>query len=258
MRSVWKGHIRFSLVSIPVAIYNATDRGNAVSFRQLHKKDNGRIGYVKRCKVCDEEVSKSDIVKGYEYESDAYVLVEPEELENLQLKSTKIIDIEAFVDQDEVHPSLFDKPYYAGPNGDVALQPYHLLRETLVKTKKFGVGRVVIRERENVVLVAPYKRGLIIYELRYDEELRDINKVPDLDEVQVEAKQIELAETLMKTMEKPMADIELKDRYYDSVRALIDAKVAGREVITVAEEDDATPMVDIMDALKQSIELTKA
>jgi len=257
MRSVWKGHIRFSLVSIPVAIYNATDRGNAISFRQLHKTDNSPIGYVKRCKSCNEEVSKSDIVKGYEYQDDQYVLVSQDELESLQLKSTKIIEIEAFVNQSEVHPRLFDKPYFAGPNGDIAMQPYHLLRETLEKSKKYAVGRVVIRERENAVLIAPYGRGLIIYELRYDEELRDINKVPDLDEVQIDAKQLELSQTLMKTMEKPMKDLEFKDRYYDAVRELVEAKIAGKEVVKVSEEEDAAPMVDIMEALKQSIEMSK-
>jgi len=258
MRSVWKGHIRFSLVSIPVAIYNATDRGNAVRFRQLHKTDNGPIGYQKKCKVCDEEVSKSDIVKGYEYQDDSYVLVKPEDLESLELKSTKIIEIEAFVDQEEVHPLLFDKPYFAGPNGDVALQPYPLLRETLKQSKKYAVGRVVIRERENAVLIAPHKRGLIVYELRYDEELRDISKVPDLDEVQVDQQQLELSKTLMGTMNKSMKDLEFKDRYYDAVREMIEAKIAGKEVVKMAEEEDAPAMVDIMDALKASIEMTKA
>lgn len=256
MRSVWKGHIRFSLVSIPVAIYNAVGYGNKVSFRQLHRHDNGAIGYKKVCKTCDEEVSKEDIVKGYEYEDDRYVLVEPEDFESLELKSTKIIDIEAFVDAAEVHPSLFDKPYYAGPEGEVGLQPYHLLREALTKSKKYAVGRVVIRERENAVLIAPHKNGLIIYELRYDEELRDIEKVPDLEAVEVDKAQLKMAETLIDSMNKSMDDIELKDRYYSAVQEMIKAKIAGKEVVTMADEEVA-PVVDIMDALKQSIEMAK-
>ncbi|NND33594.1 MAG: Ku protein, partial [Saprospiraceae bacterium] len=136
MRAIWKGHIRFSLVTIPIRMYSAIESSQSISFRQLHKEDNGPIGYQKVCKVCDEKVTGSDIVKGYEYESDQYVIVEDQDLQKIKLKSTKVIDIEAFVNADEVNPALFDSPYFAGPDGEVASKAYSLLCQTLKDSNK--------------------------------------------------------------------------------------------------------------------------
>ena len=137
MRSVWKGHIRFSLVTIPVRLYNAIESSQTISFRQLHKKDNSPIGYDKKCKACGETVKSEDILKGYEYAPDQYVIMESSDLEKIKLKSNKIIDIEAFVKKEEVNPALFDTPYFAGPDGDVATKAYGLLKECLDQTHRF-------------------------------------------------------------------------------------------------------------------------
>lgn len=136
MRSIWKGHIRFSLVTIPVQIFNGIESKTSISFNQLHKEDNGRVGYVKVCKTCDQKMERDDIVKGYQYEKDQYVIIKKEELEGLKLKSTRAIDIEAFVDMEEVHPSRFESVYYVGPQGEVAQQTFSLLRQVLENTGK--------------------------------------------------------------------------------------------------------------------------
>lgn len=252
MRSIWKGHIRFSLVTIPIRIYNAIETSETISFKQLHKEDNGPIGYDKRCRKCNKIVKMEDIVKGYQYEPDQFVIIDPEDLDKLKLKSTKVIEIEGFVDADEVPATLYDSPYYAGPDGDVAAKTFALLIATLKESGKLGIGKVVLRDRESVVLLAPEENGLLLYKLRYPNEIRNISEVPKLDGVKADKKELELAKTLVDSMTKKFDDIELKDTYKDAVKDLIQAKIEGKEIVTVEEEEK--PVVDIMTALKQSID----
>ncbi len=252
MRSIWKGHIRFSLVTIPICIYNAIETSESISFNQLHREDNGPIGYDKRCKKCNKVVKSEDIVKGYQYEPDQYVIIEPKDLEKLKLKSTKVIEIEGFVDSSEVHPTLYDTPYFAGPDGDVASKTFALLCATLKDTGKLGIGKVVIRDRENVVLLSPQENGLLLYKLRYPEEIRKISEVPKLNGLLADKEQLKLARTLVDSMSIPFSKIKLQDKYKDAVKELIKAKIAGKEIVTIEEEEK--PVVDIMTALKKSIE----
>jgi DNA end-binding protein Ku len=253
MRPIWKGHIRFSLVTIPISIYNAIETSETISFKQLHKEDNGPIGYDKRCKKCNKIVKNEDIVKGYQYEPDQFAIIEPEDLAKLKLKSTKVIEIEGFVDAEEVPATLYDTPYYAGPDGDVSAKTFALLIATLKDSGKLGIGKVVIRDRESVVLLSPEKNGLLLYKLRYPNEVRKITEVPQLDGTTADKQQLKLARTLVDSMIKPFAEIKLKDTYKDAVKELIKAKIQGKEVATVEEEEEKAP-VDIMTALKQSIE----
>jgi DNA end-binding protein Ku len=257
MRSIWKGHIRFSLVTIPVQIFNGLEDDGDLSFKQLHDKDNGKINYKKICSACNEEVAFGDIAKGYEYEPDRFVVFKKEELTNIKLKSTKIIDIDAFVDISEVHPSRFEALYFVGPNGEIANPTYHLLKEALLKSGKAGVGKVVIRDREDVVLLMPEKDGILMYKLRYPYEVRDIKEVPDVKETKVDDKQLELANTLINSMLKPFADVAFVDHYKDAVMEMVQQKVNGKQVVTVDSKEDAPPVVDIMDALRKSIEDAK-
>lgn len=256
MRAIWKGHIRFSLVTIPIRIYNAIETSNNISFRQLSKEDHSPIGYQKISKKSGKPVKNEDIVKGYQYEPDQYVIVEEEDFEKVKLKSTKIIEIEGFVKASEVHPTLYDTPYYAGPDGDVAAKAYALLRETLKETGKLGIGRVVLRDRESIMLMAPKDNGLLLYKLRYPDEVRSIQQVPQLDGMEADKDQLKLAHTLVDSMTTKLEDIELKDRYHEALKDMIMAKVEGKEIISVTEEE--RPVVDIMTALKQSIDQAKS
>lgn len=255
MRAIWKGHIRFSLVTIPIRMYSAIESKRSLSFRQLHKDDNGPIGYQKYCKVCEEKVSTSDIIKGYEYESDQYVIIADEDLQKVKLKSTKVIDIEAFVDASEVNPALFDSPYFAGPDGEVATKAYSLLCQTLKDSNKLGIGKVVLRDRESVVLIAPEGNGLMMYKLRYPNELRSMDDVPDVGAHDADEAQLKLAATLVDSMSKSFVELELEDKYHQAVMEIIEAKIAGQEIVTLAEEE--APVVDIMTALQESINQAK-
>lgn len=256
MRAIWKGHIRFSLVTIPIRIYSAIDTAHTIRFNQLSRETKNPVGYDKKDKVTGETLKNTDIVKGYQYEPGQYVIVEDEDFEKVKLKSTKVIEIAGFVDKSEVHPTLYESPYFAGPDSEVAGKTYALLKQTLEETGKIGVGKVVLRDRENLVLLTPHGKGLMLYKLRSPEEVRDINEVPNLsDEVEADKDQLKLAKTLVDSMAKSFKDIDTKDRYHDALKEIIDAKIKGREVVTVSEEEPE--VVDIMTALKKSIEEAK-
>ena len=255
MRAIWKGHIRFSLVTIPVRIYNAIDTAQTIRFNQINKNTNSPIRYEKRDKKTGEVVKNEDIVKGYQYEPDQYAIIEPEDFEKIKLKSTKIIEIEGFVDTKDVHPTLFDTPYFAGPDGEVAAKAYGLLCQTLKDSGKMGIGKVVLRDRESVMLMAPQDKGLLLYKLRYPEEIRDIKDVPQLDEVEADKDQLKLARTLVESMTTTLDKLELTDKYHGALKEMIENKIKGKEVVSYVEEEK--PVVDIMTALKQSIDQAK-
>lgn len=256
MRAIWKGHIRFSLVTIPIRIYNAIDTGKSISFKLLSKEGSNPVKYEKRDKVTGDLLRQEDIVKGYEYEPGQFVVVEPEDFEKVKLKSSKVIEIEGFVNREEVHHSLFDAPYFAGPDGDVAGKTYSLLCQTMEETGKVGVGKVVLRDRESMVLLTPHKSGILIYKLRYPEEVRAIDAVPNMPEDEKPAKeQMDMAKLLVDSMSKNFEDIKLEDKYNNALREMISSKIEGKEIVTVSEEEPE--VVDIMTALKASIDAAK-
>ncbi len=258
MKTIWKGHIRFSLVNIPIQLYSAVNSGSEIRFNQLHKKDFGRIRYKKVCSTCDDVMATDDIVKGFQYEDDKYVVVEKNEFKNIRHKSTKVIEVEAFVELDEVHPSRFEAIYYVGPREAAAGATYNLFIAALEKTGKAGVGKVVLRDKEDVVLLVAHKKRLLMYKLRYPEELKQIEDVPEVVLNDVADEQLQLAETLIKSLEKDFEKVEFFDEYQHKMRNLIDAKIEGKELVQ-PEEAEEEAIMDITDALKASIEnATKA
>jgi DNA end-binding protein Ku len=255
MRAIWKGHIQFSLVTIPVRIYNAIDTGQTISFNLLTKEGHNPVSYEKKDKVTGKPLRAEDIVKGYQYEPGQFVIMEEEDLSKVKLKSEKIIEIEGFVKSEEVHPTLFEAPYFIGPDGDIAAKTYGLLCQTLKDSGKIGVGKVVLRDRETPVLITPHEGGVLMYRLRYPNEIRNMKEVPQLLEVKADKEQLKLAKTLVDSMTTKFSKIEMKDHYFDALKAMIDAKIAGKEIVMVTEEEPK--VVDIMTALKASIDAAK-
>src|SRR6266436_8621224 len=201
MRSIWKGHIRFSLVTIPIRIYNAVDTAEqAIRFNQLHKEDNGAVGYEKKCKKCGKALTAEEIVKGYQFEPEQYVIVSPEDVEKIKLKSTKVIEIEGFIDASEVHPTLYESPYFAGPDGLVAAKTYSLLTQALKASGKVGVGKVVLRDREEVVMISPLEGGIVLYKLRSPTELRKMESVPQIEKKDINKEELKLSLSLVDSM----------------------------------------------------------
>src|SRR5437868_14638282 len=232
MRSIWKGHIRFSLVTIPIRIYNAVDTTEqAIRFNQLHKEDNGPVGYDKKCKKCGKVLGTEEIVKGYQFEPEQYVVVSSEDFEKLKLKSTKVIEIEGFIDATEVHPSLYESPYLAGPDGPVAAKTYALLGEALKASGKVGVGKVVLRDREEAMMIAPQDGGIMLYRLRQTSEVRKMADVPQLERKDINKDELKLSISLVESMASTLGELDLTDRYKEALREIIDAKIAGKEVV---------------------------
>jgi DNA end-binding protein Ku len=255
MRAIWKGHIQFSLVTIPVRIYNAIDSGQTISFNLLTKEGHNPVSYEKKDKVTGQTLRTEDITKGFQYEPGQYVIIDQEDLDKVKLKSEKVIEIEGFVDSSEVHPTLYEAPYYIGPDGDVAAKTYGLLSHTLKETGRIAVGKVVLRDRETPVLLSPHEGGMVMYRLRYPNEVRSMREVPQLIDVKPEKEQLKLAKTLVDSMTTKFSNIEMKDHYYEALKNIIDAKIAGKEIVMRTEE--APKVVDIMTALKASIDAAK-
>jgi DNA end-binding protein Ku len=259
MRSIWKGHIRFLLVAIPVRIYNAIETSEKIQFNQLHREDFGPIGYDKRCKKCDQVVTNDQITKGYQYETDRWAIVEPDDIAKIKIKTTKAVDIVGFVDRDEIPSTFYDSPYFTGPDGPVSEKPYALLREVMKQTGKIAVGKVVLRDREDLVAVFPHEEGLVLQKLHYPHELRKMQDVPDLENVQkldsakLNKNELKLATTLVQEMATTLAEIDTDDNYYNALRTLIDSKIQGKQVAEF-EPVEEVPRLDIMSALKQSLQ----
>jgi len=254
MRSIWKGHIRFLLVAIPVRIYNAIETSEKIQFNQLHRDDYGPIGYDKRCKKCGQVVTNDQITKGYQYESDRYAIVEPEDIAKIKIKTTKAVDIIGFVDANEIPTTFFDSPYYAGPDGPVAEKPYALLREVMKQTGKIGVGKVVLRDREDLVALFPHEKGLVLQKLHYPHELRSIDNVPEIDGAQkLDKNELKLATTLVEQMTTSLEEIDTIDNYHEALKTLIESKIKGKKTVEF-EEIEELPRLDIMSALKKSLQ----
>jgi DNA end-binding protein Ku len=254
MRSIWKGHIRFLLVAIPIRVYNAIEASEKIQFNQLHRDDFGPIGYDKRCKKCGQIVTTDQITKGFQYEPDRFALIEPEEIAKVKIKTTKAIDIIGFVDSSEIPTTFFDSPYYLGPDGAVAEKPYALLRQVLKDTGKIGLAKVVLRDREDLVAVFPLENGIVLQKLRYPAEIRKVEEVPDLEkEPKLDKKELMLATSLVEQMVTSFADVDTVDHYHEALRKLIDQKIKGKKV-TEFEKEEELPRLDIMTALKKSLQ----
>jgi DNA end-binding protein Ku len=247
MRSIWKGHIRFLLVAIPVRVYNAIESSEKIQFNQLHRDDYGPIGYDKRCKKCGQVVTNDQITKGYQYEPERY-----------EIKTTKAVDIIGFVDRDEIPTTFYDAPYFAGPDGSVSEKPYALLREVMKQTGKVGIGKVVLRDREDLVAVFPHEDGLVLQKLHYPHELRKMQDVPDLEGVQnltpqkLNKNELKLATTLVQEMTTTLGEVDTEDNYHAALKSLIESKIKGKKVVEFEVEE--LPRLDIMSALKKSLQ----
>jgi DNA end-binding protein Ku len=236
MRSIWKGYMRFSLVTIPIRIYSAVDSGETIRFNQLHKDDHGPVGYEKKCKKCGKALTNEEIVKGYQFEPEQYVIVTSDDLAKIKLQSTRIIEIEGFIDASEVPPALYEAPYYAGPDGAVAAKAYTLLSEALKAAGKAGIGKVVLRDREETVMISPMDGGLALFKLRQPEELRKMSEVPQIERREVNPDELKLSISLVETMSASLKEIDFADRYRDALREMIEAKIQGKDVVSAPEE----------------------
>lgn len=254
-RAYWKGHLRLSLVSIDVALYAATERDNAVPLRQIHRESGKRVRYQKIAPGIGP-IENDDIVKGFELGDDRYVVLEPDELDEIKLESSRAIRLAQFVEQHEIDPRYYERPYYLTPEGEAAAEGYVVIREALRASKKVGIGQMTMRGREHLVAVKPCGEGLLLETLRYGDEVRDSDRVfDDVPEIDVDPEMLSLAEELIERKTAAFDPSAYQDSYALALRDLIEKKRAGKAVVE-AEGDDSrggAQVIDLMEALKKSL-----
>jgi DNA end-binding protein Ku len=252
--TVWKGYLTFGLLSLPVKLYSAA-RSETVSFNQLHKTDNSRVKQVLYCQLEDKPIQRSDIVKGYEYEKDKYVVVEDEEIKKVAPKTAKTMEVLEFVQSADVDPIFFESSYYLAPD-EAGEKPYALLFEALRKTGCVGVAKIAMHNREHIVILRPGPQGILLHTMYYRDEIRQVDEFRT-DRSLVKEKELELAMTLVQSLQAPFEPEKYKDEYRENLKAMIQAKVEGKEVVAAAPEVHKAPVIDIMEALKASLAQAK-
>jgi DNA end-binding protein Ku len=252
-RPTWKGYIKVSLVTIPVRVYPATESSATISFNQLHAECQTKIQQKKWCPKCDREITSAEVVKGYEFEKGRWVVVSDEDIAKVRTESTKVINLVQFTSADAIDPMYVDKAYYLAPEGNMAADAYSVMREGM--QGKAGIGKVAIHGREYLVAIKPHKQGLVMYTLHHAAEIRTIDQIDELREVRgkVGPAEMKLARQVIESIEGDLDLREYKDEYQEGLRQIIEAKVAGEEI--VAPEEEAPPkVVDLMEALRKSLD----
>jgi len=258
MKTIWKGYLKVSLVSIPIKMYNATTRGRSIKFHMLHDKCNSRIRQEKICPHCERAVDNEEIVKGYQYGKDMYVVVSDEDIQKAQKEATDFIEIVKFVDNTQIPPIYFFDSHFLVPDGKAGAESFGVFHKAMVDTEKAAVGKVVLRNKEHLLSVTPYNDSLIAYTLHYPEEIQDIKtlqELKDLEKVEVNDDNLKLAESLIDNLSGDFILDEYVDEYTETLKEIVRAKAEGEEV-KIAPEVEKGKVVNFMDALEKSVKKT--
>ena len=248
--SAWKGSITFGLVSIPIRLYAAA-RTSRVELHQFHSVCKTRLRQPLFCPTCNRMVDRSEVVKGYEYEDGKYVLLDPDEIKKIAPHSARTMEILAFVKESEIDPLFFDSSYFVVPEEE-GRKAYQLLLQTLEITKRVGIAKVAMHQREYTVFVRPYDRGLTLHTMYFANEIREAPGYGKTEDVKLKPQEVKLAEQLVENLSEPFRLSKYHDEFQDRLKALIEAKQKGREV-TAAPEPHRAPIIDMMAALKKSL-----
>lgn len=255
MRAMWRGAISFGLVNIPIKLYSATE-SKEIKFNYIHEECRTPIKYQRVCPSCDREVTNEEIVKGYEYEKGKYVILKDEDFEKLPLESIKAIEILDFVDIREVDPIYFVKSYFLAP-GEFGLKPYKLLFEAMEKAGRIAIAKVVLRSKENLAVLRVYKNCMLLETIFYPDEIRNPEYLTELQgEVKLHDNELKMAMSLIDSLTSEFKPEKYTSEYREVLSQLIHSKIEGKEVV-VPERPAAEKVIDLMDALKASIQAVK-
>jgi len=240
------------MVAIPIAMYTAT-QDNDIHFNQLHAEDNSRIRYKKTCAHCGKEITSNEIVKGYQYDKDKYVVITDEEIEKIKTEKDKSIQILHFAELNQISPVYYEKTYQAvpEPGGEKA---FELLRSALMAEQKIAIGKTVMGTKDTLMAIIPREEGILISTMFFADEVKEIQK--QYTKPEVSKQELDMAKLLINSMDTPFDPSKYKDEYQVKLRELIEAKISGREVV-VAEPESAGKVIDLMEALKASVEKAK-
>src|SRR5215469_4407384 len=247
--SVWKGHLTFGLVSFPVRLFSAA-RSETISFNLLHKPDHSRIRQMTYCQAEDKPVERGDLVKGYEYEKDHYVVVEEDEIRKVAPKTAKVMEILEFVKADQVDPIYLESSYYVAPD-EGGERPYALLYQALRESKLYALAKVAMHNREHIIVLRPGAKGILSHTMFYQDEIRQVDEFRT-DTSVVKEKELEMAKMLISSLEGDFEPQKYHDTYRDNLQKMIEAKIEGKKVVATPAAHVA-PVIDIMEALKKSL-----
>ena len=252
-RPTWKGFLKVSLVSIPVKVFPATESSETISFNQLHAECQTRIQQKRWCPHCEREVPNSELVKGYEFEKGRYVVVTDEDIAKVRVESTRVINLVQFANDTEIDPIYVDRAYYLAPDGPMAAEAFAVMREGMAG--KAGIGKMALYGREYLVAVRPQKKGIVMYTLHHAAEIRSIDQIEELGSVpsKVKPDEMKLAKQVIATFDAELNLKDYKDEYKEGLRKIIDAKIAGEEIVAPDVAEPAR-VVDLMEALKRSLD----
>ena len=252
MRPLWKGAITFGLISIPVRLYSATE-SKALKFHLLHGADQGRVRYKRVCSKCGKEVDWDDLVKGYEYSKDHYVIFTDEELANLDVESIRAIDVVTFVPSEQIDPIYYDKTYYVAPEQS-GLKAYKLLADAMEAEGQVGVAKVALRDKEHLATVRLMDNVFVLETMHWPDEIRPA-EFEELDKkVQVRDPEVKMARQLIQQLSGDWEPEQFHDDYRERLQAVAERKIEGEEIAVAAEPtEEPAPVVDLMDALKASV-----
>jgi DNA end-binding protein Ku len=253
--SVWKGYLTFGLISIPVRLFSAA-RTERISLNQLHDKCKSRIRQPLYCPTCERMVERSEIVKGYEYEKDQYVLVEDEEIKKIAPPSASTMEILEFVNAADVDPLYLDASYYMVPE-DAGRKAYQLLVATMEEAGRAAIAKLAMHQREYIVLIRPRANGLTLHTMYFADEVREVSEYGQQGEIKVKPEEVRLAKQLVESLAGDFEPGKYHDEYRNRMKELLNAKLEGQEV-AVAPQPQLAPVVDMMEALKKSLEAREA
>jgi len=257
-RSTWKGFLKVSLVNIPIRVFPATESAAALTFNQLHAECQTRIQQKRWCPHCEREVPLSEVVKGYEFAKGRYVVMQEDDFAKVSTPSTRIINLEQFTDETAVDPMYVDRAYYLAPDGQVAGDAYAVMREGM--RGKVGIGKVALYGREYLVAIKAQQHGLVMYTLHHAAEIRTIDQIEELSTVPrtVKPQELKLAKQVVDMFDGELNLKDYKDEYKEELRKIIDARVAGEEYVAAEVEEPPTNVVDLMAALRKSLDAASA
>lgn len=258
MRTIWKGYIKFSLVTIPIKMYTATSR-RIISFDLLHQECGTKIKQERICPHCDKVLSNDELVRGYKYGKDMYVIVTDEDIEAAQKESTDAIEIMKFVDEKDIHPIYYTDSHYLVPDGKAGAEAFALLHKSLLDLNKSAVAKVVMRNREYLYAIRPYNGALIAFTLHFPEEIISVDKVEETEEmskVQVNDNNLNMAKTLVENLSGKFVPEDYQDDYSQTLLKIIQAKAEGEEY-KVEARAEGEKVINLMEALQKSVEQSK-
>jgi len=253
-RAYWKGYLKLSLVSCPVALYPASSSSERVSFNRINSKTGNRLKQQMVDAESGEPVDKENISRGYEYAKGQYIIVEDDELEKIKIESTHTIEIDSFVPRDEIDDRYMGNPYYLAPTDQVGQEAFSVIRDVMREKKMVGLGRVVLTRREHVVMLEPFDKGVLATTLRYAYEVRDQKEYfEDIPTLKLPAEMMKLAAHILDTKADHFDPKKFEDHYETALVELLKTKEAGKPVQTIGEEKAAPRVINLMDALRASI-----